>query len=133
MDEKYERNGTHVKKAVDGGGEMPHFKTYRLLSVSPQDGKIINDGADTEKVTISVVDGLEVARGTGPAEATVLGEDHTATVEIDGSPVDVPITDGSGTKEITTTKRDGSTISVEAVGLDGVPAESDSATIEVTN
>ena len=127
----------YVTELIDTGGQVAERYArvpYRHIVLTNGDGVILSDNTDTETVRVSVVDGLEVARGTDPAEATVLAEDHTATVEIDGSPVEVSITDGSGTKEITTTKSAGSTISVEAVGLDGVPVESSNRkTIEVTN
>lgn len=101
----------------------------RHLRLSLADGQVVNDGQDTETVAVSVVSGLQVARGNTPAD--VLDEDGTATVDIDGQPVEVDLTGGTGQREVTTTAAAGTTISVEAVGLADHPAESDTAEIEV--
>jgi len=108
-------------------GHLP----YRILSVRLDDGTVTNDGTDVESISVEVVDGLEMARGTDLSDATTLDEDATATVTVDGVDQTVELTNGSGSIDITTSKPAGSTISVEAVGLESYPAESDSVEIEV--
>lgn len=101
------------------------------LRVTTQDGQVLNDGIDTETVTITVVDGLEIARGTDPADATVLDYDGDMTVTVDGVETAKTLTKGSVSFDVTTEKQAGSTIEVVAESLADYPAESDSAEIEV--
>jgi hypothetical protein len=103
----------------------------RHLVVSSDDSQLVNDGTDVETVAIAIVDGLEVARGTDPSEATILAVDDDAKLSIDGSEQTVSVTDGMGSIDIQTTKPAGSTITVEALALASHPAESDSVEIEV--
>lgn len=108
-------------------GHLP----YRVVTVTPSDGEVLNDGADVETVTVEIVDGLSVARETNPDAASTLAESGTVTLSIDGATIDVTISDGIGTKDVTTTKAAGSTIDVETVAYDSGPIEGDSAAIEV--
>lgn len=131
----FTKEGGRVYEVVEKEDKTNKFfvgHEWRLyLSISS--GSLQNDGENTVTATVSVVDGLEVARGTDPSEASVLDDDQTATVEIDGSPTEVSVTDGSGTKEIKTERTAGSTITVRAVGLDNSATDiSERKTIEVT-
>jgi len=107
--------------------------SYRQFRISVSDGEISNDGKNTETVTVEVVDGLEVARGTDTADATVLDVNDDAILAVDGSEQTVTISAGTGSVDLTTTKEAGSTIKIEAVELSSHPADRDSATIEVVN
>lgn len=125
----------YVTKVVETDNQTAEVQgpiPYRHGHLSLADGSVVNDGTDTETVTVEIVDGLAVAQGTAPADATTLAEDATATLEIDGTTVDVSLTGGTGTKDITTTKSDGATIEVELVGLSTGPVDGDRVTIEVT-
>ena len=104
---------------------------YRHLRLSLDDGSAVNDGSDIETVTIEVVDGLEVARGTGPAEATVLDYNGDVTLRIDDSEVVKTLSNGSVSLDLTTEKPAGSTIEIVAESLADHPAESDRVEIEV--
>jgi len=116
-------------QTAEVSGHLP----YRVFRVSLSDGQLTNDGTDTETATVKVVDGLEVARGTTPSNATVLDYNGDVTLTIDGAAVTRTASSGVATVDVTTEKAAGSTIEVGAVGLDGVPAESDSAVIEVVS
>jgi hypothetical protein len=109
-------------------GHLP----YRVAHLSSEDGQLVNDGTDTETVTVELRDGLEIARGTDPANAALVAESRTVVVEIDGAEQSVDVTDGSGTVDLSTQKSAGSTITVEAVWLsDGPALNTDSIEIEV--
>lgn len=100
----------YVTEVVDTGTQTAEIRgpiPYRQFRVSVDDGQVRNDGADTETVTVEIVDGLEVARGTDPTDASVLPVDATARVNIDGAEVSVSLTGGSGTRDVTTTKARG--------------------------
>jgi len=110
-------------------GHLP----YRVLRLSLSDGKIVNDGAETETVTVKVVDGLEIARGTNRGDATLLDYNGTVTVEIDGAEHSVSISGGVGSLDYATTQTAPTTVNVQAVALDAKPVDSsDVKTIEVT-
>jgi hypothetical protein len=104
---------------------------YRRLHVSLSNGSVVNDSTDTETVTLSVVDGLEVARGAEPSNATVLDYDGDVTVTIDGVETTKTLTSGTTEFDVTTAKSAGSTIGIVAESLADHPAESSRATIEV--
>jgi hypothetical protein len=107
---------------------------YRVFVVSLAGGQVANDGEAVETVTVSVVDGLEVARGTDSPEATVLDYDGEATVEIAGTEHSVSISGGTGTLDYATTQPAPATVDVQATALSDVPAESSNVrTIEVTD
>jgi len=106
---------------------------YRHLRISLSDSNLINDGSDTVTLTITVVDGLEVARGTAPENASVLDYDGDVTLFVDGGELIKTLTNGSVAFDITTEKSAGSTIEVVGKSLADNPAESDSATIEVVS
>jgi hypothetical protein len=108
-------------------GHLP----YRVLRLSLADGQLANDGTAKETVTVKVVDGLEVARGTDPVDATVLDHDGNVTVTVDGVETTKAITNGSMSFDVTTEKSAGSTIEVVAESLADHPAESDKSIIEV--
>jgi len=110
-------------------GHIPH----RHLHVSLADGQVANDGTNTETVTVAVVDGLEIARGTVPSEATVLDYDGDVTLSVDSAEMTKTLTGGSVSFDVTTEKPAGSTIEIVAETLADHPAESDSATIEVVS
>jgi len=101
---------------------------YRRLRVSTADGQLINDGTDTETVTINVMNGLDASRGDTP---TVLSHDGELTVTVDGQQTTKPLTNGSVAFDLTTDKPAGSEIEVTAESLSTHPAKSDSASIEV--
>lgn len=133
---EYTRNDgdDYVTEEVDTGNQVVEVTghiLYYQLAVSPDTGEVINDGTDTETVTINVVDGLEVARGTDPADATTLDYSGDVTLRADGVETTKTLTNGSVSFDLTTEKTAGSEIEIEAVDLADHPAESDSATIEV--
>jgi hypothetical protein len=122
----------YVTETVDTGtqtaaitGHIP----YHHLQVSGDDGQLINDGTDTERITVEVVDGLQVARGETPA---VLSYDGDVTLEIDGGETVKSVSAGTASFDITTSKAAGSVISVRGVELSDHPADSDAVSIEVT-
>lgn len=136
MIKKFEDDeGRIVKKVVDNTGTVIRsvspvtFKNHINIGIS--DGEVANDGTNTETITISVVDGLEVARGTDPANATVLDYDGDVTVSIEGAKTTKTLSNGTVSFDLTTDKPAGSTITVTAESLTDHPSESDSATIEV--
>jgi len=108
-------------------------KPYRRFVVTLDDGRVINDETDTETVTVYVVDGLEVARGTDPREAAVLDYDGDVTLTIDGVETTKTLSNGTVSFDVTTDKPAGSTIKVEADSLTDHPSESDSVEIEVVS
>lgn len=110
-------------------GHLP----YRILSVTVGNGQISNGNTDTETVTVEVINGLEVARGTDRENATVLDYDGDVTLSIDGVETTKTLTDGSLSFNITTQKSAGSIIEIVAESLSDHPTESDSATIEVVS
>lgn len=110
-------------------GEIP----YRNINLYMGSKQIINDGADAATVTIEVVDGLEVANRTDPANATVLDYDGEVAVFIDGVETTKILTGGSVSFDVTTQKSAGSTIEIVAGGLSDHPSEGDTETIEVVS
>lgn len=126
-DEKITEHITTDKQTVEIYGHLP----FLHLCVTVQDGKIKNNGSDTETISISVVDGLEIVRGTDPTEATVLAYDGDANIKFDGQQATKTVTNGSVEFELTTDKPAGSEIKIVAESLADHPAERDSATIEV--
>lgn len=135
-DTTYSRDGDYVAETVTTDAQTAEIIGHipaRHLRLTVDDGRVLSDGSDTETLTVEVVSGLAVARGTSPSDADVLSVDDTAVVEVDGNPVSVDISDGSGSTTITTTKSAGSTISVVAGELSSYPAETDSAEIEVVS
>ncbi len=111
--------------------EMYGHLPYRVLKLGTFDGQLTNDGTDTEMLTVEVVDGLEVAKGTDPGNATVLDYDGDVALSIDGAETTKTLSNGTVSFELTTEKSAGSTIEIVAETLADHPAESDSATIEV--
>lgn len=107
-------------------GHLP----YHVFRVSLVDGSLVNDGTDTETVTVKVVNGLDVARGDDP---TVLDYDDDVTLSVDGQQTTKILTSGSVEFDLTTDKSAGSEIEIVAESLADHPAESDSATIEVVS
>jgi len=125
-----------VTEKVDTGiqvAEVHGHIPFRQLLVRLNDGQVTNSGTDTETVTINVVDGLEVARGTDPNNATVLGYEGGLTVSIDGVETTKTLSNGTVSFDLTTDKPAGSTITVIAESLADHPAESDSVEIEVVS
>lgn len=123
-----------VTEHVDTGTQVAEITghiPYHKLRAETEDGEIAGDGQDTETVTIEVVDGLEIARGSEADPAAVLDYDGDVTLSIDGVETTKALTDGSVSFEVTTEKLAGSTIEIVAESLADHPAESDSATIEV--
>jgi len=108
-------------------GHLP----YRVLVVTFADVQGSNDGTDSETVTVEVVNGLEVARGTDADDATVLDYDGDVTISVDGATTTKTSTNGSISFDLTTDKPAGSEIEIVAESLADHPAERDSATIEV--
>jgi len=133
----YIRNGDNIKilKQSETGNEYsyPNGLLYRVLIVACDNGVITNGSSNAEAVTISVVDGLEVARGTDPEEATVLDYDGDVTLTIDGVETTKTLSNGTVSFDVTTDKPAGSTIKVEADSLTDHPSESDSVEIEVVS
>ena len=110
-----------------------HENFYWVLAVSGQDREIKNNSTDKETVTISVVDGLEVARGTDKHDANMLDYDGDVTLSIDGSETTKTLSSGSVSFDLTTEKSAGSTIEIVAESLLEHPAESDRIEIEVVS
>jgi molecular chaperone DnaK (HSP70) len=84
-----------------------------MLSV--EDGQLINDGTDTETITVS----------------SSVSRDIDAILEVDGTefPVVIPAS-SEYTQNVTTTKTAGSSIEVRLMGIFNEPT---AVTIEVTN
>ena len=116
-----------TEQTVETYGHLP----FRICRVLVGGREIRNDGTDTTMVTVKIVDGLEVTRGTDSAEATVLDCEGDVTLTIDGVETTKTLTDGSVSFDITTEKPAGSTIEIEAESLADHPAEGDRAEIEV--
>jgi len=127
-------NDDYVTEQVDTETQIAELYghiPYLQLQAIPTDGSLINDGSATETVTVKAINGLEVARGTDPSSATVLNYDGNVTLTVDG--VETTKTLASGTTEfnLTTGKTAGSTIIIEALSVEGVPAGNATAEIEV--
>jgi len=105
---------------------------YRRLRVTAADGSLINDGSATETITVAVVDGLEIARGTKPSNATALGYDGDVTLSVDGSQTVKTLSNGSVSFDLTTTRSAGSEIKIIAESINNHPTDRDSAVVEVT-
>jgi len=122
----YEKNNQYIKKAEETDDQeysIPFWSPLKRLRLIYEDGQLTNDDTDTETVTLEVVDGLEIARGADPAEATVLDYDGTATVEIGGAEHSVSINGGTGTLDYATTQPAPATVDMQATALADVPAE----------
>lgn len=136
---EYERSGnwvaelTYTPTELNSPSVNHHYLPYRHLRLSLNEGKILNDNTDTEKVTVEVVDGLEIARGTEPTDATVLDYDGDVTLTVDGAETTKTLTNGSVSFDLITDKQAGSEIEIIAESLADHPAEHDSATIEVVS
>lgn len=130
---RFVTDGDEVLKVVEReNGIIRTHKQFRCgLLVQLSARSVKNDGNSISTVTIKVVDGLEVARGTDPAEATVLDYGGDVSLTIDGAETTKTLTDGSTSFDLTTEKPAGSTIEIVAESLASHPSESDSATIEV--
>lgn len=134
-------SGDEVVEVIENAGREQNAtvrrgigQMYRQLVLMLEDGVLLNDGTETETLRVEIVNGLEIARGTDISNASLIIEDHTATLTVDGTEVDVTVTDGTGKTDITTTKSDGSTIDVQVAGLTSHAAsESNIKTIEVTS
>lgn len=123
-----------ARKTSESGQEyLSYNSAYRHIHVSLSDSKLVNGGASTTTVTIKVVDGIEVARGTEPVDATVLDYDGDVTISVDGNETTKTLTNGSVSFDLTTDKPAGSEIEIVAESLADHPAESDSTTIEVVS
>jgi len=135
----YERDGDYVDRLIDTGNEPNNparespWAVYRMLNITLEDQQIKGDDTETETVTIEVVSGLEVARGKDLTDATVLAYDGDVTVSVGDTVTTKTLTNGSVSFDVTTTKTAGSEIEVVAESLANHPAESDTATIEVTS
>jgi hypothetical protein len=108
---------------------MHKFKPYRWLSVSVDDGKILNDGKDTESVTVEVINGLQVARDNTPAD--VLQYDGDVILKVNGAEMAKTLTDGRVVFDVTTEKSAGNSIDIVAKSLSNNIAKSDRAEIKV--
>lgn len=118
---------THTEnQTAEAYGHIP----YRHLRVSLSDGQLLNDGTDSETVTIEVVSGLNVVRVESP---TVLDYDGNLNLSLDGSKMTKTLTNGSVEFDITTDKQAGSEIEIVAESLADYPADPASATIEVVS
>lgn len=136
---EYERDGGYINELTttptreNNPSIAEKWRPYRRLRLSPNESQLLNDGADKETVTIEVVDGLEVARGTDPSNATVLSYDGDVTLTFDGVEMTKMFTNGSVSFDLTTEKPAGSEIEIVAESLADHPAESDRAVIEVVS
>lgn len=110
-------------------GHLP----YRVFHVTTDGGTITNDGEDTVAVTISVVDGLEIARGTDRQNATVLDVSDDVSLTVNGADITKSLENGTMSFDVTTTKTAGGMVDITAVSLVNHPAGRDTAEIEVTN
>jgi len=136
MMKTYSRDGDFVNKKISFGEKeitLSPSSPFRYINISFTDGQMINDGTDTETVTVEVVNGLEVVRGSDPSNATVLDYDGDVTVTIDGVETTKTLSNGTVSFDLTTDKPAGSTIEIVAESLTDHPAKSDSAEIEVVN
>lgn len=127
------RIGNHVEEVTssDGTEQRRTVSSFYQIYVVVEYGDLLNDGTDTETVTIEVIDGLNVARGTDPSKAAVLDYDGDVILSVDGQQTTKTLTNGSVSFGLTTDKPAGSEIKIVAESLADHPAESDSATIEV--
>jgi hypothetical protein len=132
---EYSRIGNHVAEVTssDGTEQRRTVSSYYQIHLKAEDENLLNDGADTETVTVTIRDGLEVASGTDPANSTVLDYDGDVTISVNDNTTTKTLTNGSVTFDVTTTKSAGSEIEIAAESLTNHPAESDSATIEVVS
>jgi len=76
------------------------------LHISLQDGNVVGDGSDSEDVTVKL-----------KQEGSLVTEQHTVELVVDGINYDVDTTDGVGTHSVTTSKQTGSNVSVQAVDV----------------
>lgn len=133
---KFERDGAWIVERVDTGTQVAEINGHipaRHLRLSVNDYQVSNDGTDTEAVTVEVVDGLEVARGADPSDATVLDYNGDVTMSIDGVEVMKTLTNGSVSFGLTAEKSAGETIDIVAKSLADHPAKSARVFIEVVS
>lgn len=104
---------------------------YRQFWLSADDRQVVGDGTDTETISVGVVSGLDVARGTSPANATTLSVTDDATIVVDGAEQTVSLSSGTATLDVQTTRPAGARIDVEAIDLASSPADSATVQIEV--
>jgi len=131
----HDQNDDYVTEQIDTGTQIAELHghiPYRKLRVAPTDGSLINDGSATETVTVTVIDGLEIARGTKPSNATVLSYDGDVRLSVDGSQTVKTLSNGSVSFDVTTTKSAGSEIKIVAESINNHPADRDGAVVEVT-
>lgn len=130
---EYQHSGDYVKEITRTNNQVAvavgHIP-YRQLRISLSDGQLINNGSDTETITVKVVSGLDVARGDTPS---VLDYDGDVTVFVDGDATTKTLTNGTLSFEITSNKSAGSEIEIIAESLADHPAESDIKTIDVVS
>jgi hypothetical protein len=105
------------------------FRPYHQLRLSVDDGELINDGTDTETVTVELIDGLQVVRGNTPAD--VIDAAGDVILKIDGGEITKSLIDGAVSFEISTSKPIGSTIVVRVAEVNSHPSDSESVSINV--
>lgn len=122
--------GDYLTELVDTGNQVAEVYglPYRKLTVTTSDGSVTTGGTDNETVTVEVISQLDYLNND---RETTLAYDGDATLRIDGAEVNKTLTSGTVEFTITTEKPAGSTIEIVAESLADVPAESDSAEIEV--
>lgn len=106
---------------------------YRLLHLTVEDGKVVNDGADTETVTVELKDGLAVANGQPIEDAPILEMDEDVVLAVNGNETTKSMTDGILQFDLTSTMSAGTLIEAETRNIVGVLNGDDSATIEVVS
>jgi hypothetical protein len=128
---KHSGGDEYVSRVIETDNQTARTKgshPYHQLRLSTGDATLHNDGSDTETVTVAVVNGLQLVRGTVP---DTLSYDGEVLINIEGAETTKTLTDGSVSFDISTSKPAGAEITVRAVGLNDHPAESDTASIEV--
>ena len=101
------------------------------IRVTVEDGTVTNDGTDTERITVWLVN--EFMDPEKPFDdIAVLDRNDDVTVTVDGAELTKTLTNGIVSFDVTTEKSADSTIEIVAESLADHLAESDSATIEVT-
>jgi len=86
--------------------QLYHELNQHTLHISLQDGNVVGDGSDSEDVTVRLKQG-----------GSLVTEQHTVELVVDGFNYDVDTTDGVGTHSVTTSKQTGSNVSVQAVDV----------------
>lgn len=132
---EYQRNGPYVEELTytatskNSPAIMHQFEPYRWLSVSVDDGNVVNDGEETESVTVEVINGLQAVRGN--IDPDVLQYDGGVALEIDDAEMTKTLTDGRVVFDVTTEKSAGNSIDIVAKSLSNNIAKSDRADIKV--